>query len=367
MSPSRPLLHPLAGSQPAALVRTLASHGGVALDRIGQVGLLALCSTLNAPFAWVEAARTRAAAAAPLDPPPIFIVGHWRSGTTLLHNLLSRDPRFCFPRIADVLRPHSFYPSPVEIISRKILLHSMPAVRPMDGMPLREDLPQEDELALAAMGAPSFLNCLYFPRRMERIFAEEVLFEGAPPQTLTAWRSSLTYYLAKLARLAPGRRLLVKNPAHSARIDELRRLFPGAKFIHVHREPAEVLASTRKLYRIMLSLVALQPYDMARVEDHIAQAYGRLLDRLDAGLERVAPADRIELAYPDLVADSAGAVSRIYGHFGLTGFQSIWPAMQWLLEEDRPNGGSTNQADREFARRQVDRVAVHRRRLGYPA
>jgi hypothetical protein len=52
------------------------------------------------------------------DPPPVFIVGHWRSGTTLLHNLISRDPAFCFPTILDVLRPYDFYPNPLDFISR---------------------------------------------------------------------------------------------------------------------------------------------------------------------------------------------------------------------------------------------------------
>jgi hypothetical protein len=355
----------LVGSRPVDLARTLARHGGVALDHVGQVGLVALCSLLLAPFSWAEAVMTRRAAATPLEAPPIFIVGHWRSGTTLLHNLLSRDARFCFPKFTDTLRPHTFYPSPFEIIGRTILLRSLPAERPMDGMLVRKDLPQEDDFALAAMGAPSFFNCLYFPRRMARTFAEEVLFEGASPQMLANWRASVTYYFGKLAQLTPGRRLLVKSPAHSARIDELRRLFPGARFIHLHREPIDVLASTRKLYRLVLPLFALQPYDMSSVEAHIPDAYARLLDALQAGLGRVAPADKIELAYADLAADPRGALSRIYDHFGLSGFDAVWPAMQRMLDEDRPQGGRTDEADREFARRQSDRVAEYRRRLGY--
>ena len=157
----------------------------------------------------------------------------------------------------------------------------------------------------------------------------------------------------------------MKNPAHSARIDELRLLFPGAKFIHIHREPIEVLASTRKLYRSMLPLVALQPYEMAKVEDHIAHAYGRLLDALHAGMSRVAPGDRIDLGYADLLAEPASALSRIYRHFGLTGFEAVWPAMQQMIESSRPKSRSTDAADWEFARRQMDRIAIYRRRLGY--
>src|SRR5262245_31287635 len=40
--------------------------------------------------------------------PPVFIVGAWRSGTTLLHNLFAQDERFAFPNNYEVFYPHTF-------------------------------------------------------------------------------------------------------------------------------------------------------------------------------------------------------------------------------------------------------------------
>src|SRR5271166_4955893 len=41
-------------------------------------------------------------------PPPLFILGMWRSGTTHLHNLLAQDDRFAYPTTYQVCYPHTF-------------------------------------------------------------------------------------------------------------------------------------------------------------------------------------------------------------------------------------------------------------------
>jgi hypothetical protein len=359
------LLHPLAGSRPSDLLRTLLVHRGVAPRYAGQVTLMFLCGLARSPFSLVEAVQTRAIANVSPDLPPIFIVGHWRSGTTFLHNLMSRDAAFCFPTITDALRPYCFFPGPFEFISRKLLLKSLPALRPMDDIPMRADLPQEDEIALASMGAPSFFNCFYFPQTMARTFNTEVLLERVPAEAEELWRKCLRYYLAKVAALSPGRRLLLKNPAHSARIGRLRALFPGAKFIHIHRDPFEVVASTRKLYRRLLPLLALQPYDPGAVDQHVVDSYERLMDRLSEGLAVLPAGDLAEIRYQDLVGEPVQTIARTYASLGLNGFQSAAPAMSQFARSHVHAPAPADISDQQFAAGHADRLARFRAGLGY--
>jgi hypothetical protein len=363
----RPPLHLLAGATLGSLARTFARHGGSISPRAyPQVAFMFASALLRAPGCTAEALRVaRRVKAVSFDPPPVFIVGHWRSGTTFLHNLLSRDPAFCVPTILDAPRPYDFYPNPFEFISRWVLLRFLPPTRPMDDVRLDPESPQEDEFALATMGAPSFLNCLYFPRRMTEIFAKEVLFADADADTLRSWRDALRYYLAKLAALNPDRRLLLKNPAHSARIPHLRALFPGAKFIHIHRHPAAVFQSTRKLYHSMLPLCALQDYQPADVDNHILWAYPQLMHRLLDALAELPSGSVTTVRYEELAAEPTNTVERIYGDLDLGDFDRVRPIVQAYCADHPHNASPLANLDHETASRLAFHWAAVCSRLGY--
>lgn len=67
-----------------------------------------LFSLAQTPVSRLEHALfDRRTAAEPIRP-PVFILGHWRNGTTLLHNLLAVDGRFAFPKVYEVVAPHTF-------------------------------------------------------------------------------------------------------------------------------------------------------------------------------------------------------------------------------------------------------------------
>jgi hypothetical protein len=235
----------------------------------------------------------------------------------------------------------------------------------MDDMRLDAKSPQEDEFALATMGAPSFLNCLYFPRNISRVFAEQVLFCGLAQERLACWRNALLYYLAKLAALHPGRRLLLKNPAHSGRIAELHALFPGAKFVHIHRDPASVFRSTRKFYHRMLPLVALQSYRPEAVDSHIVWSYPQLMSRLLESLAQVPASSVSTVCYRELVSDPVSTVRRVYGELDLGSFEPVEPAIRGYFMDQPAGAPPVAEVDPETASRIAFHWGAVAARLGY--
>ncbi|TFG37549.1 MAG: sulfotransferase, partial [Candidatus Aminicenantes bacterium] len=69
---------------------------------------------------------------------------------------------------------------------------------------------------------------------MRRIFDRYVMFEDVSPTVVEKWQAIYLRFLKKLTFSSGGKRLLLKNPANTARIRVLLELFPDAKFIHVY-------------------------------------------------------------------------------------------------------------------------------------
>jgi omega-hydroxy-beta-dihydromenaquinone-9 sulfotransferase len=217
------------------------------------------------------------------------------------------------------------------------------------------------------MGAPSFFNCIYFPKRITSVFAQDVLFAGADEETVRLWRSALHYYLAKLAALHSGKRLLLKNPANSARIPQLLALFPAAKFIHIHREPAAVFHSMRKLYRRMLPILALQDYRAEDIDGHILWAYPEVMTRLLDALAELPPGRSITVRYDELVADPTATLKRIYRDLNLGDFGRVSYLLENYAQEHLHGMSPAPTLDHQTASRLARDWGSVYTRLGYPS
>ncbi|RME68793.1 MAG: sulfotransferase, partial [Alphaproteobacteria bacterium] len=313
------------------LLRVLAGNGGVAASRIPQVAAAVAATLARWPFTLAErglvAARRHRVAN---DPPPLFILGHWRSGTTHLYNVMSRSEAFAYVSPYATALPWDFLL--LGRLLQPLLAKALPKHRYIDNIPVESDSPQEDEIALANMTPLSFYHGLYFPRRLVENFNTGVFFDGCNDKAIAAWQRLLRYYYDKLRLAQPGRRLLIKNPVYTARAGLLKAMWPDAKFIHIHRNPYIVFASMRNFYRKLLAQFALQPYDGIDVDALIFSAYARMMAQLDADRASLGDSQFVELGFDAFQADPLGQLEQIYRRLDLPGFAAARPAFAAYLE-----------------------------------
>src|SRR5438874_8929098 len=149
-----------------------------------------------------EAWLGRRIARTPIRHAPLFIVGHWRTGTTLLHELLILDERHTYPNTYQCLEPNHFLLT--ERLLTRALPFLMPAHRPMDNMAAGWDRPQEDEFALCMIGQPSPYLTIAFPNHGPQ-FSEYFDLRGLSRWALSDWKRDFLRFLKYLNYKDPRR------------------------------------------------------------------------------------------------------------------------------------------------------------------
>ena len=205
-----------------------------------------------------------------IHPSPIFIIGHWRTGTTHLHNILCQDKRFGYVTNFQAMAPGFFLMGEKRI---KGLLAEVTkrraTTRVIDNIPLLMDGPQEEDFAIANTSPYSILHLYTFPQQATFYFERYVLFNDLPAPIFAKWKQVYLTILRKATIRFGGKRLIIKTPANSGRIKTLLKLFPNAKFIHIYRNPYNVFRSTQETYRRILPNAQLQNVSPEQVDTYI--------------------------------------------------------------------------------------------------
>src|SRR6266568_3772694 len=152
-----------------------------------------------------EAIYRDAVARTEIKQPPLFILGHWRSGTTLLHELLITDPRHGFPNTYQCLEPNHFILT--ERLFTRLFAWLLPSRRPMDNMAAAWDRPQEDEFALCMLGERSPYLTIAFPNNGP-VDQEYLDLERLTHEQRGRWKQTLYSFLQKVTYKDPKRLVL---------------------------------------------------------------------------------------------------------------------------------------------------------------
>jgi len=256
---------------------------------------------------------------------PIFIIGHWRTGTTLLHQLMALDENLVTPSVFHVSTPESFLIS--EKFYRPAMTQAMKSKRPMDNVKLGFDEPQEEEYALIKMTADSPLEKLIFPKGKKYFLSE---YNDFNPENEIEWKRALQYFCFRLS-FSKGKRVLLKNPFHSTRIPLLFELFPNAKFIHIHRHPFEVVPSTIHMWNIVGNENKLKRRFEKPKTEEVAIVFDRMLTNINKNLVSLPENVKVEVSFKKLESDPVSALELIYNKLELNYSQDFEARVkEWL-------------------------------------
>jgi hypothetical protein len=322
--------HPLFGTNLKNWLRLLSQNKGIDRGFYLRALFVSITLVLFLParllFRFIYAPRI---SKTEIKKPPIFIIGHWRSGTTYLHELISNDPQFAYVTLWYTLVPESYLALKG---LKKFFSQFLPTKRPMDQIDVDMDSPYEEEAALAALGTLSFFHCFIFPKNPQRQFKNSVLFEGISKMELECWKESYLNIIKSVSFSNNGKQIIIKNPANTSRIKVLLELFPDACFIFIYRNPYKVYASTSKLRKRVLGPFALQRSNPDELEQNIIDNYISLMDSYFKQKELIAPNGLVEIRYEDLVERPLEQIKYIYSKLDLKGFDKAEPMIKKHIE-----------------------------------
>ena len=253
----------------------------------------------------------------------IVVLGYWRSGTTLLHELLCLDKRYTYPTTHACMNPHHFLFSEAGVLARG----GSTTQRPMDEMEVSAASPQEDEFALLSLGARSPYEALLMPQ----ILPEALKLtdpKDLSPQEEKHWREVFLSFLAGVSVRGGGRPMILKSPTHGARVSTLRELLPDARYLVIIRDPVTNFESVVRMWRKMFETYAIGPIPP---DDAIREAILGDRPRFEAKLAAMTadlPGNRFAaITYESLIANPVGVIEQLYQRLELGDFEPVREAI----------------------------------------
>jgi len=260
---------------------------------------------------------------------PVFIVGNFRSGSSLLQRLLASDGRkFTSMNVGEIYLAPTITQRKFWSLIRWLDKHLNKA-RGLRFLETRDQqwldtlqmhktglfTPDEDEGLLILIWATMFLQFVY-PLMDE--LPPFYRFDEDMPERQRKW--IMNFYKAMIRRhlyVKGGDCMyLAKSPAHSARIDSLLEYFPDARIIYLARNPLSLVPSVVNFFRYIWRLFGdlVDPDSLNQdVFKQIHYWYRYPVERL-----KLRSADQYRIyKYADLVNNLEELVEEIYQWLGL--------------------------------------------------
>lgn len=269
-----------------------------------------------------------------LNEEPVFILGHPRTGTTHLFNLLSLDDdQFIYPNTFQC-----GFANAIQLLGNKTFLFqgALSDTRPMDNVKLTFDAPQEDELGINVItaGTSPYMPLMFMNREPE--FRRFFTFEDATEEERTRWVAGFFEFMRRvtadyIARGAKTNRMIFKSPCHVARARLFYQLFPKAQFIYIHRNPFTVWKSAAHMADTTYWHTYLAKPTDEMVTEFILSQYETLFKEYQAARSMIPSEQFAVVSYDQLDDNPLQTLHGIYEKFGWKTWDSAEPRLKSYL------------------------------------
>ena len=291
-------------------------------------------TAISAPFRWLQKTlfQSKINAINLNEKAPVFVIGHWRSGTTHLHYILAQDKRFSF---LEAFQAFFFRTAFVSRRFMKPLLNKlMPKTRPQDNVKINASAPTEEEHSLTNLTHRSGMQSFFFPQNIS-YFNEYNVFETTK-ENINKWKlvydnmlKSITYFNGK------EKRLLLKNPHNTGRIKVLKQMYPEAKFIFIHRNPYEVFNSTKHLYNTTIKSQFLQNFSEEEVNERVMYCYEKTMLAYLEQKQGIDEKHLIEISFEELSNNPMECMKEIYTKLDIGTFSEVNDSFESYLNKQK--------------------------------
>lgn len=291
---------------------------------------------------------------------PLFIVGLPRTGTTALSQLLTADPQIRSLRLWESNEPVPPPEAATQHDDPRIARTRAGLDAMYEAFPHFRALYDQD-----ATGATECQDLLGMTFRAEH-------FDGmAHVPSYTDWVidadlvPAYRYHRRVLKLLqwrCPPRLWHLKTPVHLLYLEHLVEVYPDARFLWTHRDPAQVLGSVCSLIDFTRGMVSERD-DREELGTQQLEIWAQAVDRGMAFRARVGEERFADVDFRDLNADAVGTVERAYARLGLTLSDEGRAAMRsWLADHER---GAHGRHEYDLADFGLDAAQVHERFAAY--
>lgn len=303
---------------------------GTYAHRAAFISALSLPTT--ALSALEDARFGRQLAAMEIEPTPLFVLGHWRSGTTHLHNLLGRVPQHTYSTVYQVVMPGNFLSTGGVV--PQLTGRFMDPTRTYDNVKHGWHEAAEDEIALAKLTGLSPYISFMFPDKALK-YEKYIDFQEATAAERERWKDALRYFIKKIMLATGGKRVIVKSCPHTARIRLILEAFPDARFVFIHRNPYEVYLSTLH----MRSHTDWENFFHKPDESWESQRERqtlllgqRIYERYLEDRHLIPEGNLVELAYTELAGHELEVMERLWRTLRLDGWERAEPVLRAYVE-----------------------------------